>query len=216
MLRAEPLLNVIGAGGSIALILGASSLAELIGVEPGSLGLSELHRAAERARYVRLLAQLAGNQVISRIIYFGDDGVLARLLGEKVLDVYGSRGRMKCSSCGYRWWYIVDGPARCPQCGGEGIEDYVPSGAAPRQKLLAEAVYEATTADAVLVHGIGSEAIPLLLALIASKHTRVYLLEPGNEILESLGLERIGLTLTNALEAMAEAAARPRKDMAKS
>jgi len=110
----------------------------------------------------------------NRVIYLGDDGVLARVFGDRVLDLYGSRTRLRCNTCGHRWW-LDEGYRRCPVCGSEDYgPDYTAPGQRPRQRRLLEALYEVTSADKVFFNGLGEEPelIELLLLLIATKFAK--------------------------------------------
>ena len=149
---------------------------------PGELGeLLRLQAEAGRLRVVELLRGLRDSGAVRRIVYLGDDGVLARSLGGFVLDVYGSRGRMKCGRCGRRWWMRSVGDRFCPECGGEGVEDYVPPGGRPHQRVLAEAIYEVSSAQAVVFGGVELDTIALSLAVLAARFSRLYTL-PDTEL----------------------------------
>ncbi len=108
----------------------------------------------------------------NKIIYLGDDGILARVFGDRVLDLYGSRTRLRCRECGHRWW--IDRGKQCPSCGSTSYEpDYTPPGERPLQKRMLEALYEVTSSDkAYFVEPKNPpELIELLLLLIALKFT---------------------------------------------
>jgi hypothetical protein len=138
--------------------------------------LIKLQLGAGGAEAVRLLGLLRDRGLVRRIVYLGDDGVLARSLGGFVLDLYGSRGRMRCSRCGRRWWMRSVEDRRCPHCGGEGVEDYVPLGGRPHHRLLAEAIYEVTSAQAVVAGGLELDTITLSLTVLAAKLSKLYTL----------------------------------------
>ena len=124
----------------------------------------KLHSTAEYHILEMFLAENPEN----RIIYLGDDGVLARVFGDRVLDLYGSRTRLHCRECGYRWW--IDQGKQCPRCGSTNYEpDYTPPGERPLQKKILEALYEVTSSDDAYFAEPRDppELIELLLLLIA-------------------------------------------------
>jgi hypothetical protein len=123
-----------------------------------------------------LLKKLFSTGRENRLIYLGDDGVLAYVFGDRVLDLYGSRTRLRCRRCGHRWW--ITESDTCPMCGSRDFEhDYVRIGERPRERRLLEAIYEATSADIVVFDSLHDppENIELLLLLVARRFTKVYL-----------------------------------------
>ena len=123
-------------------------------------------------REYRVLGRFLDENPENRIIYLGDDGILARAYGDRVLDLYGSRTRLRCRECGHRWW--IDRGKQCPRCGSTSYEpDYTSPGERPPQKKILEALYEITSSDeAYFVEPKNPpELIELLLLLIALKFT---------------------------------------------
>ncbi len=118
----------------------------------------------------RVLGMFLAENPENRVIYLGDDGILARVLGDRVLDLYGSKTRLRCRECGYRWW--IDQGQQCPRCGSTSYEpDYTPPGERPPQKKILEALYEVTSSDEAYFVEPRSppELIELLLLVIAHK-----------------------------------------------
>ena len=155
---------------------------------------------------VELLARLRDAGLVSRIIYTGRDGLLARLLGETVLDLYGSLPRARCPRCGRRRWLdgIPGEPPSCPGCGWPMAPDAVWRGSPPPRRLLGEAIYEATTADLLVACCLDRETLPVTLALGASRFTRLLLvgedwlpLPPGSRRVEA-GLNLLAETVLRA------------------
>lgn len=107
----------------------------------------------------------------NRVIYLGDDGILAYIFGDRVLDLYGSRTRLRCRDCGYKWW-INQGHTRCPRCGSASYEpDYIPPGKQPPGKRILETLYEITSSDEAYFAEPKNppELIEILLLVIALK-----------------------------------------------
>ena len=186
------------------LLLGPGSPSELLGLDAALAEPLEVYDAAARTRTgqgLELLRAALERGVVRRVVYLGVDGALPRLIGgEQVLDVYGSAPRLRCTRCGRKWW-LEEGTV-CPGCGAPGQRDYHD---APRSRLLGEAIYELTTASTVAVHGLGEPPLALgaVLALAASRFTRVALLEPVPRQLRGLGLEEPGKNLVELLEELA-------------
>lgn len=148
------------------------------------------------AREYSVLRMFLAENSENRVIYLGDDGILARVFGDRVLDLYGSRTRLRCKECGHRWW--IDQGQRCPRCGPTSYEpDYTPPGERPSQKKILEALYEVTSSDeAYFVEPRNPpELIELLLLLIALKFAnRVTVIgEPPSYVRDVV---RIGGTLS--------------------
>jgi len=187
----------------IVLVLTDRWLARAAGKECTVETSEEFRECLDRVRgseHYSLLLRVLAQGSENRVIYLGDDGVLPYLLGERVLDLYGSRTRLRCRSCGYRWW-IIDGYTRCPNCGSTSYEpDYTGKGQRPRQRLLLEALYEVTSADVVYFSEMHDppETIEVLMLLVATKFTRVIAervprIAPGSALsgVEIGGLEKL-------------------------
>jgi len=111
-----------------------------------------------------------------RLIYAGVDGAAARLAPPgSVLELYGSVLRGRCPRCGRR--VELNQPAagspRCPGCGAVLEPDLVWAGERPRQRVLGEAVYEATTAGLLVTCCLGAETLTTILALASSRFTKL-------------------------------------------
>jgi hypothetical protein len=65
----------------------------------------------------------------------------------------------------------------CPLCGGEGVEDYVREGGRPSQRVLAEAIYEVTSAQAVVAGGLKLDTITVGLLVLAARYSNLYILQ---------------------------------------
>ena len=128
----------------------------------------------------RLLAEALERGLVDRVIYFGVDGVLARLApGDAVLELYGSVIRGKCTRCGRRHPVAEPprgGAPRCRECGAPLAPDIVWRGELPRQRVVSEAVYEATTAGLLLACCLEGDMLASTLAASATRFTRLILL----------------------------------------
>ncbi len=148
----------------------------------------------------RVLGRFLDENPENRVIYLGDDGILARVFGDRVLDLYGSRTRLRCRKCGHRWW--IDQGQQCPHCSSTSYEpDYTPPGERPPQKKILEALYEVTSSDeAYFVEPRNPpELIELLLLIIALKFTdKVTVI--GEPLSHLRNLVRIENSLTSILE----------------
>lgn len=167
----------------------------------------ELQAASGRLPGLYPLRRAVEAGVVRRVVYLDVDGVLARMLGDAVLDVYGSRGRLRCDGCGGGRRWMGSPSDRMCGCGVEGVEDYVAVGGRPSQRVLAEAVYEVTSARAVVLAGMPYDAIGSSLALLAAKYTLLYLpegeeppgwLEPGYSRLDCSLAQLLGMLLARA------------------
>ncbi len=195
---------LIAARGNAVLILGGLPGGEL-GLPPPpplSAGLEAVRGWALSAlpaagRLAVLLERLAGAGVVRRVVYLGVDGVLSRLLGGLVVEPYGSVLRLRCP-CGR----LVPLEEGCPRGCGPGSPDVVEPGEPPRRRLLAEAIYEATTADVVVACCTGGSPLAVTLALAASRFTP--LVAVGGEPLLGWAAAARSSSLLGLLEAAAE------------
>ena len=133
--------------------------------------------------------------VIDKVITVCDDGVLSSLIrsNDKVVEIYGSTRRLRCSICGRRYYRTEVEKLVCGECGGKLVPEIVGRSQPVPRRVLSQAVYEALTADTLVVLGEVTELPAALLPIAASKSgVNVYIVTKRKSII-SMFASHIGI-----------------------
>lgn len=115
---------------------------------PGHLALAELERAG----------------VIKSVITQNVDGLHTRAGSRSLLEIHGSRNRLRCIGCGQQWtragYAITDLPPVCRQCGGVIKPDTVMFGEPIPRAILDACITQVKQCDVMLLAGTSGAVNP--------------------------------------------------------
>lgn len=180
-------------------------------VEPYVVELRKTVAAAGPNDGHRALARLEALGVVRAVITQNIDGLHQSAGSKQVLELHGSRYKMRCVDCGDRTpredLFLSRAPSPCVRCGGRVKFDSVLFGEPIPRPVLEEARAETDRADCVLVVGTSATVRPAggLPRIARSNGARLIEVNPNRTGITSLCDVAICGTAAAALPLLADA-----------